>query len=431
MYICRVNLAQLYKIYTDYPSVQTDTRKIQEGDLYLALRGETFDGNHFAEEALRKGAAYAVIDNEKYLTSDRCILVENVLQTLQDLARYHRQQLEIPCIAITGSNGKTTTKELIMAVLSTVFRVSGTTGNLNNHIGVPLTILRIKKDSEIAVIEMGANHQKEIESYCTIALPTHGLITNCGKAHLEGFGGMEGVRRGKGELFDFIRHTDGIIFRNTDLDYLEEIAAGIKHQVTYGAHNADYTGIPVSHAEFLNAAITTPMNECLIRTQMVGSYNIANILAAFAVGRTFNIPVETIRKALEEYSPDNSRSQLIRQESNTIILDAYNANPTSMQAAISNFALADYPNKVVMIGAMKELGERSLDEHQHIVSLLEQTNWNDVVLVGGDFANVKHHYLFMETSVEAGKWMKQKVYKHTAFLIKGSRAFEMEKVLSE
>ena len=424
-----MSIEQLYTIFLQYPNVQTDTRKLQQGDIYFALKGENFNGNLFAKQAIEQGASYAVIDEVAFQLNEQYILVDDVLTSLQQLAFHHRKQFDIPFIAITGSNGKTTTKELILAVISAQYKTYATEGNLNNHIGIPLTLLKIKKDAEIAIIEMGANHQKEIESYCKIALPTHALINNCGKAHLEGFGGIEGVRKGKGELFDYIRETKGIIFRNTDLDYLIPMSSGINEQITYGSSTADYRGIIESNEPLLNVAITTPNLECIIRTQLVGEYNFPNVMAAVAVGSYFKIPIEVIQKSIEHYSPSNSRSQLITQGTNTIILDAYNANPTSMTAAIRNFRNADYPNKVVMIGAMMELGKESQEEHQQIISLLEESNWNHVILVGGDFKTTNHKYIYFNSSLEASEWFKSQTFDHIAFLIKGSRAMAMEKVI--
>ncbi len=424
-----MNISELYHIYIQYPNVQTDTRKLKEGDIYFALKGDNFDGNKFASQALQLGASYAVIDDERFYINEKTIVVANVLDALQMLARHHRQQFDIPFLAITGSNGKTTTKELVNAVLSSQYKTYATEGNLNNHIGIPLTILKIRKDAEMAIIEMGANHQKEIEGYCKIALPTHAIINNCGKAHLEGFGGIEGVRKGKGELYDYIRSTNGTIFINTDLDYLAEMAAGIEIQIGYGSGNAQYTGKIFSNNPFLQVAVLTPQKECLIKTQLVGEYNFANIMAAVAVGSTFNISIDKIRTAIENYTPGNSRSQLIKLGTNTIILDAYNANPSSMQAAINNFVQADYPNKIVILGAMMELGEESIQEHQQIVNLLEQNNWNKVILVGGNFKHVRHGFAYFENAAEAASWYKEQVFENTAFLIKGSRSFAMEKVL--
>ncbi len=424
-----MKISELYNIYLEHPNVQTDTRKLQKGDLFFALKGDSFDGNEYAAKAIEMGACYAVIDNQNFYIGEKTLLVNDVLECLQALARFHREQFTIPFIAITGSNGKTTTKELVHTALKTTYITYATEGNLNNHIGVPLTLLKIRKDAQMAIIEMGANHQKEIESYCKIALPTHGLINNCGKAHLEGFGGIEGVRKGKGELYDFLRQHDGTIFINTDYDYLQTMAVGIQNQISYGSTMANLQGTVYRNEPFLEVAIVSPKKECLIKTQMVGAYNFPNVMAAVAVASHFNIHIDTIKKAIEEYAPSNSRSQLITKGSQIIILDAYNANPTSMQEAIKNFALADYANKIVMLGGMKELGADSLLEHQQIIKQLQDTNWNQVILVGGDFKNVHHPYLYFDNAVEAASWYKSQKFDNTAFLIKGSRAYTMEKIL--
>jgi len=425
-----MNIEEIYKIYLEYPSVQTDTRKLNNGDIYFALKGENFNGNYFVKQAFEKGANYCIVDEIEYQLNEKCILVEDVLSCLQALATHHRKQFTIPFIAITGSNGKTTTKELLMAVLSSKYKTYATEGNLNNHIGVPLTILKIKKDAQVAIIEMGANHQKEIAFYCDIALPTHGLINNCGKAHLEGFGGIEGVKKGKGELYQFLKNNNGIIFRNADLTYLEEMSIGIEQQITYGEQTASFTGKSYTENSFLQVAILTKGLECNIHTQLVGEYNLANVLGAVAVGSTFDIHINDIKKSIEAYSPSNSRSQLIKIGTNTIILDAYNANPTSMVSAINNFSQLDYPNKIIMIGAMMELGDESIEEHQKIIDLLVQSNWKQVVLVGGNFNVVKHSFIYFENSTLAQKWYNESAFENTAFLIKGSRAFQMEKIIN-
>ncbi len=424
-----MKIEDLYALYLAHPSVQTDTRKLQQGDIYFALKGENFDGNQFAEQALNAGASYAIIDNVKYQISDRCLLVDDVLQTLQDLALHHRKQFDIPFIAITGSNGKTTTKELVYTVLSSTYKTYATEGNLNNHIGIPLTLLKIKMDAEIAIIEMGANHQHEIESYCLYALPNYALINNCGKAHLEGFGGEEGVRKGKGELFNYIRETKGVIFRNVDLPYLAEMAHNIKDQITYGSNSADYIGKIYANQPFLQVAILNSGQETLIKSNLVGAYNFGNLMAAVAIGMKFEIPMDKIKKSLESYMPSNSRSQMIQQDTNTIILDAYNANPSSMLEAIKNFEQTDYPNKVIMLGAMKELGEESAHEHQQLVELLKQSNWNHVVLVGKEFTSTPHPYIQMNDVGQAAAWYEEQAFENTAFLIKGSRAYTMEKII--
>ncbi len=424
-----MKIEDLYHIYLNHPNIQTDTRKLQKGDFYCALKGERFNGNEFVQQALNAGASMALVDEEKYRLNDQCILVDDVLKTLQDLALHHRRQFKIPFIAITGSNGKTTTKELIHAVLSRRYQTYATEGNLNNHIGVPLTILKIRSDAEMAIIEMGANHQQEIAFYCDIAEPDFALINNCGKAHLEGFGGVEGVRKGKGELYDFIRNNQGCIFRNVDLTYLETMSTGIQKQITYGSQAADYTGTAEIQNDKLWVHITSPGMERSIPTHLVGDYNFGNVMAAFAVGRYFEVPIQEIQKAITSYTPNNSRSQQIHKDTNTIILDAYNANPSSMKAALDNFVRMDYPNKVVMLGAMMELGEESIHEHQQIIEQLAQNNWNEVVLVGGDFKSCTHPYHYFETAEQASKWFNGKGFEQTCILIKGSRAMAMEKVL--
>jgi UDP-N-acetylmuramoyl-tripeptide--D-alanyl-D-alanine ligase len=427
-----MTIEKLYQIFLQYPNVQTDTRKIQSNEIFFALKGDNFNGNTFAQQALAAGAAYVIIDEKKYYINDRTILVANVLATLQALARHHRMQFNIPFLAITGSNGKTTTKELIHAVMQQGLITQCTFGNLNNHIGVPLTLLSIKQHTQFVIVEMGANHQLEIASYCEWALPTHVLINNCGKAHLEGFGGIAGVQKGKGELYDFAKAHNAIVFRNADLDYLQEmaIARGITNEITYGAHQAHYMAKPIMSNGFVGAAVITKNLECTITSMLVGDYNFANIIGAIAVGSYFKINMDAIKKAIEQYVPSNSRSQLIQHGSNTIILDAYNANPTSMQAAINNFANATYPNKVLMLGGMKELGPDSIAEHQAIVHLINDTNWNKVVLVGGDFKHVQHTYIYFEKNTDAQLWLQQQQLANTAILIKGSRATAMEKVLA-
>lgn len=424
-----MDIAALYEIYKQHPSVQTDTRKLKTGDIFFALKGPNFNGNEFATQALQAGAAYAVIDEEQYKTGERMLLVPDVLTALQELAKYHRQQFHIPFLAITGSNGKTTTKELITTVLKQQFVTYATEGNLNNHIGVPLTLLKIEQDAQMAVIEMGANHQKEIESYCKIALPTHALITNCGKAHIEGFGGEEGVRKGKGELYDSIRHTGGTVFRNTDLQYLEEMSAGIGAQVTYGSANAQYIGKPVMNDVMLQVAVLSKGAETLIPTKLVGNYNFPNVMAAVAVGQHFGISIDKIKEAISEYNPDNSRSQWLQIGSNKIILDAYNANPTSMRAAITNFAAAELGNKMLWIGGMKEMGADEEKEHRELVALIDGYDWKDVILVGKEFSPVAGNYRQFENSTDAANYIKAHTPEQASILIKGSRGSKMENLL--
>ena len=423
-----MNIEALYQTYLQYPSIQTDTRKIESGDLFFALKGANFDGNQFAKEAIDKGAAYAIIDDAAFSIAEKTILVQDSLQTLQLLAKHHRLQFTIPIIAITGSNGKTTTKELIHAVLATSFKTYTTEGNLNNHIGVPLTILKIKPDAEFAVIEMGANHLQEIASYCQIATPTHGLITNCGKAHLEGFGSEENVRKAKGELFDFLRHYNGGAFVMWDYEYLQELSKGIQTIYKYGTHDADIVGNVWKNDPFLEVNFTKSFIG-KIKTNLVGSYNLPNVLAAVAVGKYFKIEDGKIKEAIEAYLPSNSRSQLLQKGTNKIILDAYNANPSSMNFAIENFSAMEGENKTLVLGSMAELGEESLKEHQFILDKIKGHKWKNVLLVGGDFERLDHPFLRFSSATKAGEWLKQKNIKNSFVLIKGSRSTQMEKVL--
>lgn len=424
-----MTIEAIYKIFLQYPSVQTDTRKLAAGDIFFALKGPSFNGNQFAQQALDSGAAYAVIDEKEYYIDHRTILVNDVLSTLQELAGHHRDQLNIPVIAITGSNGKTTTKELVHAVLSSRYRTSTTEGNLNNHIGIPLTLLKIKTDAELAVIEMGANHQKEIEGYCRYTKPTHGIITNCGKAHLEGFGGVEGVRKGKGELYDFLRASGGTAFVMWDYDYLQSMSKNIKTVVTYGTKDAEVNGTVLKNDPFLEASIKTKEEEYTVKSQLVGDYNLPNLLVAVTVGRYFNIGSPLIKAAIENYMPSNSRSQLVEQDGNKIVLDAYNANPSSMKLAIENFSKGNTTEKVLMLGAMAELGEESLDEHKGIVELINKFQWKAVVLVGGDFLKLSHQYISLPDATAARNWYLEQKFNNCQLLVKGSRSMKMEKVL--
>jgi UDP-N-acetylmuramoyl-tripeptide--D-alanyl-D-alanine ligase len=424
-----MTISELYERYLQYPSVQTDTRKIQVGDLFFALKGEHFDGNQFAAQALELGAAYAIVDDPAAILNERCLLTSDVLQTLQQLARHHRMKLKAPVIAITGSNGKTTTKELVVTVLSAQYRTSATEGNLNNHIGVPLTLLKVKPDAEMVVVEMGANHIGEIASYCVIAQPDFGLITNCGKAHLEGFGSLEGVKQAKGELYVHLRQNNGTIFRNADLSYLQEMAAGIEQQITYGSANAQVIGRAVGDDAQLKVAVLTSGMETEIQTQLVGNYNLPNVLAALTVGRHFNIDIDTMKQAIESYTPTNSRSQWIERGSNKIILDAYNANPSSMKLALENMARLDANNKWLLLGAMKEMGQDSLSEHQALADLAAQLGFKNVVLTGAEFSDVQHSFLWFADAAAVAEYLEQSPIKDSTILIKGSRGARMERVL--
>lgn len=421
-------IKKLYELFLQSKGVCTDTRKIEKGVIFFALKGNNFNGNLFAKQAIEQGAILSVIDEDIEDENVSFFKVNDVLYTLQQLAKHHRKQFNIPFIAITGSNGKTTTKELVSAVLSSQYKTYTTQGNLNNHIGVPLTLLSIKQDAEMAVIEMGANHQKEIESYCSYTLPTYALITNCGKAHLEGFGGIEGVKKGKGELFNFVRENNGTAFICNDFDYLQSMSNGIINAITYGTKNANTVGTVKQSNPFLIVEISDE-NIGEVKTNLVGDYNVTNVLSAVAIGKHFNVPAKKIKQAIELYYPTNSRSQLVQLNSNKIIMDAYNANPSSMKVAIENFAKLSDVSKVLMLGGMMELGEESVAEHQSIVYLINKYNWKNVVLVGGDFNKVQHNNIFLSNSVEAKDWFKKQQFNNTTILIKGSRSMKMEQII--
>ena len=421
---------QLYDLYVQHPSVETDTRKLKEGDIFFALSGPNFNGNNFAAKAIKSGAAYAVVDEEIANTNGRILKVENVLQSLQLLAKFHRQQFDIPFIAITGSNGKTTTKELVSTVLASHFKTYTTQGNLNNHIGIPLTLLRVHKDAQMAVIEMGANHQKEIAGYCNYVEPTHGIITNCGKAHLEGFGGIEGVKKGKGELFNFLRENNGTAFIFKDYNYLCEMSKGIVTTITYGTKEAEVKGQILPSETLLQVQLTSEETPVIIKTQLVGDYNLPNVLCAVAVGKYFEVPIAKIKTAIESYVPGNSRSQMMVKGTNHIILDAYNANPSSMKVAIENIAKINAGKKILMLGGMMELGSESLTEHAQVIALINKYKWEKVVLVGGDFEKVTHHYNYFSSSDAAAQWAERQKFDNAYFLIKGSRSVQMEKIVN-
>lgn len=425
---------ELYSIYLNNPIICTDTRSIQKGSIFFALKGPNFNGNSFAEAAIEQGAAYAVIDEPKFRKDDRYILVEHGLKALQELANYHRRQLKIPFLAITGSNGKTTTKELIRAVLSKKFKTLATKGNLNNHIGVPLTILSIDKSIEFAVIEMGANHQGEIESYCHIAEPDYGLITNVGKAHLEGFGGLSGVKKGKRELYHWLDENGIKIFINGDNGDLGEMASQIdpRKLVFYGTNSAfdTFAVLKKSQPELViswKSGLQQGQHTC----RLIGAYNFENVVAAVAVGNYFGVEAHLIDLAISSYMPDNSRSQRLQKGSNSIILDAYNANPSSMEAAIKNFSQLSDKNKVICIGDMAELGEDSEKEHKRILQLLKDVSYQQLILVGKNFNKFSNELdcMSFENAELASDWIKKNPLKSKTILIKGSRSTKMETIL--
>lgn len=425
-----MQLEQLYAIFLKSSGIQTDTRALKKGEVFFALKGPNFNGNSFAARALEEGATAVVIDEPVLAPNDQVFLVEDALTALQQLALHHRKQFTIPFIAITGSNGKTTTKELVHAVLSSQFKTYTTKGNLNNHIGVPLTLLSIKQDAEMAIIEMGANHQKEIASYCITALPTFGIITNCGKAHLEGFGGVEGIRKGKGELYDHLAATNGTAFINSELEYLESMSRNITHKIYYGNLKGDIHSTILNTQSLLTLEVShSHWGNQVIATQLVGAYNRANVEVALCVGNYFGIPFDRMKQAIEAYSPDNARSQLLKKGNNTIVLDAYNANPSSMMVAIDNFKQMEGDQKWAFLGGMMELGEDSVIEHKAIVHQLEVAGFEKVILVGGDFLTIKSPFNTFVNSEEAAAWLREHKPENITVLIKGSRSMKMEKLL--
>ncbi|PKP13980.1 MAG: UDP-N-acetylmuramoyl-tripeptide--D-alanyl-D-alanine ligase [Bacteroidetes bacterium HGW-Bacteroidetes-3] len=417
-----MNIEQLYQLYTQTYLVDTDTRKIRKGSMFFALKGDNFDGNEYADEALKNGANYVVIDEEKYNLHPNAILVGNVLETLQKLANFHRKQLGIPIISLTGSNGKTTTKELINSVLSKKYITSATTGNLNNHIGVPLTLLSMTPKTEIGIVEMGANHLKEIEFLCSIAEPNYGLITNFGKAHLEGFGSLEGVIKAKSELYDFLRTAKGTVFINTDDELQVKQSAGI--------NAIEFNGGAIKFME-ANPFVKVQFKNTIIESNLIGKYNYSNIAVAVAVGNYFGVSETHIKNAIESYVPSNNRSQLIQKGTNKIILDAYNANPSSMQAALENFAQLKDENKIVFLGDMFELGKDSATEHQKIADLVNSHNFSKVYLIGKAFSATSAKNAFVSESFESFKnSTNYSNINNATILIKGSRGMALERLLN-
>jgi len=430
---------QLLEFFLAHPKVVTDSRKIAEGSIFFALKGENFDGNQFAKQALEKGAAYAVIDDATQVKSDeRLLLVKDVLTSLQELANLYRQRFDIPLIGITGSNGKTTTKELISTVLSTQYKTHFTKGNFNNHIGVPLTLLEIPMDTEVAVIEMGANHVGEIDFLCNIAQPTHGIITNIGKAHLEGFGSLEGVKKAKSELYRYLTSFRGIAFVNRDENYLLDLAAEKLRKIFYlrsenpNKEVAEYEVKFISCDPYVKVAFLSWREELIeAQSQLIGAYNFNNIMTAVAIGKYFKVPGIKIKNAIENYVPQNNRSEIIESESNVFILDAYNANPSSMKEALNNLAQSNKAQKVAILGDMLELGEYSEEEHKAIIDIAFAKSLKDIILVGAAFKEVAQNYELphFDDVVQLKTWFETKTYENTIFLIKGSRGIRLEKLL--
>lgn len=419
-------IQRIFEQFLKVRSVTTDTRKINQGDIFFALKGGNFNGNTFAAKALEMGASMVVIDEPQQPHDERMVLVEDVLTALQQVAKLYRESLNIPFLAITGSNGKTTTKELIRDVLAKRYRVSATIGNLNNHIGVPLTLLAIPADCELAIVEMGANHQGEIRSYCEYALPTHALITNMGKAHLEGFGGEEGVVKGKKELYDHVHASGGVIFVNTDLEKLRRASEGMAI-IPYASSQLEC----VSESPTLVYAHVHEGVRSENATQLAGAYNLHNIASALVVGEHFGVPNEQIHAAICAYTPENNRSQVKRTERNTLIMDAYNANPTSLEFALEALSKQSATQKFFVIGDMLELGDMGPAEHRHIIEVAKRLGLNGI-LVGPIFKAVRKDgdYEVFDTNLAAKAYLEARALRDHVILIKGSRGIKLEEVVS-
>lgn len=427
-----ITIDQLYSIFLRHPVICTDSRQIRKDSLFFALKGANFNGNMYAKDALEKGAAFAVVDDPEPGADQRLLWVEDVLTTLQDLARHHRKKLGLPVIAITGTNGKTTTKEVTAAVLATRYRVEFTRGNLNNHIGVPLTLLTMNQQTEIGIVEMGANHPGEIDFLCRIACPDYGLVTNMGKAHLEGFGGLEGVIRTKSELYRYLAENAGTVFINGDNPLLTSSVGNQKELVVYGSDkDVRLKGEIKNDPPFCTLFISENEQQTLVKSRLIGNYNGENLLAAATIGRYFGVPMELITSAIENYSPSNSRSQLLVRGTNKIILDAYNANPSSMALALANFASFDSENKMVILGDMLELGEDSPAEHQSIVDQLIATAVPTVILVGNTFMQTQkpEHFLAFSNKEELTSWLLVHPIVNQTLLIKGSHGIRLDLIV--
>jgi len=421
----------IYQIFKDFPIISTDSRKIEKNSLFFALKGYNFNGNKFAADSLNKGAAYAIIDEEKYIVSEKTILVDNVLNTLTELANFHRKKLGIPILAITGTNGKTTTKELVSTVLAQKFNITFTEGNLNNHIGVPLTLLKMNAKTQFGIVEMGANHRGEIKQLCEIAEPDYGIITNIGKAHLEGFGSFEGVKSAKAELFHFLMAKNGRLFYNGNNPILEELIGDYKNKMSFGFKNTDFTGQAVPSSTFLHIKANFKKGVLYLNTNLIGDYNFENIMAAACIGTNFEIDPLIIQKVIKEYQPKNNRSQLIIRGKIKIVMDAYNANPTSMQASIISFLSNNKHDYYLILGDMLELGEYERKEHIQILDLIKDLNPKQVFLVGSIFSEVNSNFDFntFENVSELNQFLKKNPIKNGNILIKGSRRIQLEKVL--
>lgn len=429
----------LYQHFLNHPVICTDSRKVIKGCLFFALKGEKFDGNQYAEQTIADGAAYAVVDEPALDGKPGMLLVPDVLKALQQLATHHRRKIQIPVIAIGGSNGKTTTKELVAAVLCSHYPCHFTKGNFNNHIGVPLTLLAMPVDTEVAVIEMGANNPGEIDELCRIAEPTHGLLTNIGKEHLEGFGSLEGVKKAEGELYRYLNRNGGLVFVNGSEKYLKSMARTNKRKIIYAQtdnlHDVQESFIEVQltrQTPFAEVAFLSEHNKRVdVASRLFGRHNFHNIMSAIALGVYFKVPAAKIKNAIEAYTPSNNRSQMLERDSNTIILDAYNANPSSMEAALTSFAHMEARHKVAILGDMLEVGVESHQEHEAILYRAGKMKFEHLVLVGPEFGRTNYSEfgaIHFFDAVAARKWYLEQNFRDTLLFIKGSRGIRLETI---
>jgi UDP-N-acetylmuramoyl-tripeptide--D-alanyl-D-alanine ligase len=424
------NIEEFYSKYFKSGNVCTDSRKLSKGDIFIALKGDNFNGNLYTKEALKSGAIVAVIDDPAWHTGKNTFLVEDTLQFLQKLAKYHKTFIGFHVLAITGTNGKTTTKELIRSVLSEKFKCQATIGNLNNHIGVPLTLLSVQKDTQIAIIEMGANHPGEIKALCEIALPDSGLITNIGNAHLEGFGSFEGVKKTKAELYNFIINNKGIIFLNASNNILTDLIGNYTQTITYNS-NTEIKGTIADNNPTLVVDVNIRDEQNFrIKTNLYGEYNLENILAAVCIGLHFGLETQQIINGIENYYPSNNRSQVFKSDKNLLIIDCYNANPSSMFEAIQSFEKVKEPAKIVILGGMKELGTYSKTEHLKLIDLLKKIKFEDVLLIGEEFNIIDNSdFRYFSDIQSLIEYLKKVNYENKLILIKGSRANKLEKLI--
>ncbi|TRX65773.1 UDP-N-acetylmuramoyl-tripeptide--D-alanyl-D-alanine ligase [Carboxylicivirga sp. M1479] len=426
-------IAAIHQAFLSCSKVSTDSRGDNTNALFIALKGDNFDGNKYALDVLNKGAAFAIVSDPALAANKNTFIVDDTLQTLQELANFHRRYLEIPIVAITGTNGKTTTKELVAAVLAKKFNIKATSGNFNNHIGVPLTLLSMDKSLDIGIVEMGANHVGEIELLCKIAEPNYGLITNVGKAHLEGFGSFEGVKTAKGELYQYLKNNNGFLFINKDNEYLQEMANTISNRTEYGIESGSIKGHITNNNPFIELEWQTVDNtKKQASTQLIGDYNLENILSAICIGHHLGVSTNDINKAIQDYTPTNNRSQFIQSDSNQIIMDAYNANPSSMQVAIQNFANIEANNKVLILGGMKELGDDCISEHKKLISQISNLQFDKAMLIGQEFDKLSidtsniEHFTDNESLISR---IKKSPFQNSYILIKGSRSNKLEEIL--